>query len=355
MPRSTVYAARARTGSQPTGAPQTEAAQSSAQPTGAPPPKAAPETSAQPTGAPLPEGEPALPFKRLPQEALDAEKSELGGKEGECEVKTEGFQEECKETPSVHSKPESRLLSEAELLTLIQEEIQTSPFTGEGHKKIYQRLRRKGVKTSKKRILKIMRKNKLLSPHRSPKGEEKKHDGRITTDHPNEIWGTDGLRIETEEDGWIWVFAAVEHWNAECVGCHIAKIGSRFAALEPLRQGLEKYSGGTGKGAGKGIAARHDWGTQYTSNDFINQMKYWEMKQSYGYVREPETNGVAERFNRTLKEQVFYGRVYKGVEEVRKAVEEFIKKYNEEWLVEKNGYRSPLELRRLVEQSKAAA
>ena len=30
----------------------------------------------------------------------------------------------------------------------------------------------------------------------------------------------------------------VDHWNAECVGWHVCKVGNRFAALEPIAQGL---------------------------------------------------------------------------------------------------------------------
>ncbi len=35
-----------------------------------------------------------------------------------------------------------------------------------------------------------------------------------------------------QEDGWGWIFPAVDHWNAECVGWHVCKKGDRFAALE---------------------------------------------------------------------------------------------------------------------------
>ena len=52
-------------------------------------------------------------------------------------------------------------------------------------------------------------------------------------------------------------------------------------------------------------------------------------------------NGVAERFFRTLKEQIIHGRIYRTVAELREAVEEFVDLYNELWLPEKNGYRSP--------------
>ena len=62
--------------------------------------------------------------------------------------------------------------------------------------------------------------------------------------------------------------------------------------------------------------------------------------------REPETNGVAERFIRTLKEQVVFGRTFQDIEEVRAAVRTYFDRYNQHWLLEKNGYRSPAETRR---------
>ena len=41
--------------------------------------------------------------------------------------------------------------------------------------------------------------------------------------------------------------------------------------------------------------------------------------RSYAFVFE-KTNGVAERFNRTLKEQIIHGRIYRNIAELRDAV-----------------------------------
>ena len=82
-----------------------------------------------------------------------------------------------------------------------------------------------------------MRENQLLSPYRGRQGHPDPHDGTIVTEAPNLMWGTDGTKVFTLEDGWVWVFAAVEHWNAECVGWHVTKHGDRYAALEPISQG----------------------------------------------------------------------------------------------------------------------
>src|SRR6188472_1335589 len=70
--------------------------------------------------------------------------------------------------------------------------------------------------------------------------------------------------------------------------------------------------------------------------------KRWAgMTPSYAFVGAPETNGVIERFFRTLKEQIVHGRIYRTIDEVRDAVRDFIARYNAEWLIEKNGLRSP--------------
>lgn len=45
-------------------------------------------------------------------------------------------------------------------------------------------------------------------------------------------------------------------------------------------------------------------------------------------VAEPQTNGVAERFNRTLKEQTIHGRLFGNLEEVRQAVTARVRQLN---------------------------
>ena len=68
-------------------------------------------------------------------------------------------------------------------------------------------------------------------------------------------------------------------------------------------------------------------------------------RPSYAFVEQPQTNGVAERFNRTLKEQIVHGRIYRNIAELRDAVRGFVKQYNAQWIVEKNRYLSPAQAR----------
>ena len=246
-------------------------------------------------------------------------------------------------------------VADTDLLAAIRADLEASPFTGEGHRKVWARLRiLHDIRVSRARVLRLMRENALLSPHRQPQGAAKLHDGSITTDRPNEMWGTDGIRIETVDEGWVWVFSAVDHFDDCCVGIHTVKTGNRFAALQPIAQGLHAEFGATCADAGSGLALRMDHGTQYTADDFLNQVKFWGIAPSFAFVAEPQTNGVAERFNRTLKEQAIHGRVFKNVEEVRVAVTEFKDRYNRHWRLEKLGFMSPHEARQAYAMRKAA-
>jgi transposase InsO family protein len=245
-------------------------------------------------------------------------------------------------------------MSDTSLLDAIRADLAASPFVGEGHRKPWARLRLAGIRVSRTRVLRLMRENQLLSPHRRPQGKRDPHDGSITTEQPDQMWGTDGVRIQTVDDGWVWAFSAVDHCHAECVGWHVAKVGDRFAALEPISQGLVRHFGGVQAQAGRGLTLRMDHGTQYMSDHFLNQVKFWGIAPSFAFVAQPQTNGVAERFNRTLKEQAIHGRGFRNIVEVRRAVAEFVDRYNAHWRLEKLGFRTPQEARQAHALKQAA-
>ncbi len=246
-------------------------------------------------------------------------------------------------------------VSDVDLLNAIRADLAATPFAGEGHRKVWARLRMPcDIRVSRARVLRLMRENPLLSPHRRPQGRPVRHAGTITADRPNAMWGTNGMRIETVDEGGVWVFSAVDHGDACCIGIPAVKIGNRFAALPPISQGLHSEFGATDADAGRGLTLRMDNGTQYTADACLNQIKFWGIAPSFACVAAPQTNGVAERFNRTLKEQASHGRIFRDVEAVRVAVTAFKERYNRPWRLEQRGFMSPLEARQAYAVQKAA-
>ena len=191
-----------------------------------------------------------------------------------------------------------------EVLTVhIRHVLATSPFLGEGHRKVWARLRAQGIRTSKPRVLRLMRQADLLAPSRVPRVVGPRvHDGTIITERPNQMWGTDATSTVTVADGAVTVFIGVDHCTLEGIGIHAAKRATRFEALEPIRQGVRQQFGAVSAGIAAGLQVRHDHGSQYMSDDFQAELRFLGITSSPAFVRAPEGNGVAERFIRTLKE-----------------------------------------------------
>ena len=96
------------------------------------------------------------------------------------------------QAPPKRRGPSPRSIDET-LLALIRADLAGSPFKGEGHRKVWTQLRiRDGVRVSLKRVLRVMRENRLLSPYWNPPKPAMKHGGKIITLAPNLMWGTDG-------------------------------------------------------------------------------------------------------------------------------------------------------------------
>ena len=125
----------------------------------------------------------------------------------------------------------------------------------------------------------------------------------------------------TVEEGRAYVFVAVEHANSEVVGIHAARSANRFEALEPVRQGVHRCFGSIAPGVARGLMLRHDHG--FMSGDFQDEIESLGIEASPSFVREPQGNGVAERFIRTLKENLLWARTFDTIEELRAALVEF--------------------------------
>lgn len=233
-------------------------------------------------------------------------------------------------------------ISDADLLAAIRADLARSPWSGEGHRKVWARLRvLDGIRVARKRVLRLMRANVLLSPHRAQRRPAEAHDRSIVTAAPNLMWATDATQVTTVRDGKVWFFAVAEHWNAEALGWHVSKRGTRHEALQAMSMAVRQQFGHLGRDAARGLALRHDHGSAFMAEDFQNQTKAWGALPSYAFVGQPETNGVIERFFRTFKEQVVHGRIFLTIDDFRDAVRDFVARYNTQWLIEKNGYLSP--------------
>jgi len=241
------------------------------------------------------------------------------------------------------------VLSDEALVARIREvlaEAEALGFRGEGYRKVWARLRHRGIPVSKERVRRLMREHGLRAPHRSgtDRGPQT-HEGTIIPDGPNRMWGTDATQVHTRLEGMATVFVAVDHFVGDVVGIHAARPGTRFEALEPIHQGIRDHYGPLAQGIAEGLVLRHDHGPQYMSHVFQAEVRFLGIESSPSFVRAPEGNGVAERFIRTLKEQLLWVRTFDTVEELRQALLDFKERFNRHWLLQRHDYATPAQVR----------
>jgi hypothetical protein len=81
-------------------------------------------------------------------------------------------------------------------------------------------------------------------------------------------------------------------------------------------------------------------------NDFLRELAFLCMASTPSFVREPEANGDAERFGKLLIVNLLWVHHSVTVVALAEARRKFRRRYNERWLIEQHGYRSPDQVRR---------
>ena len=207
---------------------------------------------------------------------------------------------------------------------------------------MWARLRRRGVCTSRKRVLRLTRGAGPLAP--TPKVRKRAtrlHDGTITVTVPDTLWATDATEGWTEE-GRCAVFVMIDHASGEAWADAGLRM-DRFAAADLLREVCEERFGSVEQAVASGLALRYDGGPCFRSEHYQVEIDHLGIARSPAYHYEPETNGCAEKFIQTLKEQVLWIERFQTFEQLRTRVREFARDYNQHWLLERHSYRTPTE------------
>ena len=236
-------------------------------------------------------------------------------------------------------------MTDTQLLAAIRGVLADSPFVGEGHRKVWARLRReRGVHTSRKRVLRLTREAGLLAPTAQVrKRAARLHEGTITVTVPDTLWATDATEGHSRE-GRSAVFAIIDHASGE-VWTDASLRMDRWAAADLLRETCTERFGSVQRAVAAGLALRYDGGPCFRSAHFQAEIDHLGIARSPAYHYEPETNGCIERFMGTLKEQVLRIERFDTHEQLRARVREFARTYNHSWLLERHAYRTPIEAR----------
>ena len=91
-------------------------------------------------------------------------------------------------------------------------------------------------------------------------------------------------------------FFVVDHCSLELLGIHATCRGTRFEALEPIRQAVRRSFGAFGQEVASGVVLRHNNGSQFVSRVFQDEVKFLGIASSPSFIRQPQGNGIARTF-----------------------------------------------------------
>lgn len=244
-------------------------------------------------------------------------------------------------------------------------EIYNSNGGNFGYRPITLELRNRGIAINHKKVQRLMREMGLRGKtkrkkYSSFKGEGDKKianlllaekegkDGKIETVRNfgttgvNQLWGTDVTEFSIGA-GKLYLSPIIDAYNGEIVAYDV----SRSADYRQIKRMLNSVFERFGDEELEGVILHSDQGWQYHMKDYQKQLAEHGMIQSMSRKGNCLDNGFTESFFGRMKTEMFYGHEneFETLDELKKAIEDYIAYYNEKRIKVKLKGMTPLQAR----------
>lgn len=255
-------------------------------------------------------------------------------------VSANGYYSYIKRNPSYRDKENQKLMDGIKQVYKEGRGMYGSP-------RVQGKLNHMGIRCSRKRVAKLMKKNGLAAKMRkSWKKTTKQGKGKTAenlvrqkfkVEVPNQTWVSDITYIKTKE-GWLYLTAIIDLFSRKVVGLSMGDRLETSLIEKALNQAL------CHRRAPEGLIHHSDRGSQYTSEEFGKLAKKNGIILSMSGTGNCYDNAVAESFFHTLKTEHVYQNKFNTREEAKRSLFEYIEIfYNRKRVHSFLGYLSPEE------------
>jgi transposase InsO family protein len=218
-----------------------------------------------------------------------------------------------------------------------------------GYRRVTATLRRQGHVVNAKKVLRLMREDNLLAIRRKPflvppAGKPERFVivpnlvRGLVPSGPDQIWVADITYVHLAR-AFAYLAVILDAFSRKAVGWALEHSLDASLAMAALDQALD-----TRKPAKGGLIHHSDRGVQYASLSYRQRLADHHVTVSMSRPGNPFDNAKAESFMKTLKTEELNARSFKGIDDARVRIDDFIANiYNTERLHSALGYRSPLE------------
>lgn len=224
-------------------------------------------------------------------------------------------------------------------------------FNGYGYRRVTKHLHRQGKRVNYKRVLRLMRENRLTKKprRRFVRTTDSRHSYRVYPNlikglevkRPNQVWVTDitYLRLPSE---FVYLAAIIDKYLCEAAWQGISSNVDSLLTLEALEMAIAT------RDPLPGCIHHSDRGVQYASADYVARLEQRGLRICMWCKGNPYDNAEIESFFKTLKFEEVYIWEYRTLEDARIRIESFIEAvYNKKRLHSLLGYVPPEEFEAL--------
>lgn len=162
----------------------------------------------------------------------------------------------------------------------------------------------------------------------------------FTTNVPNEKWLTDVTEFSIPGDSRkLYLSPIMDLYDNSIIEYKLSFKNNNHLVFSMFDAAIQKYPDAK-------PLFHSDRGFQYTGNVFKNKIEKAGMTQSMSRVGKCIDNGPMEGFFGILKVEMFYGKRFKTLEELKEKIVKYIKFYNEKRFQKRLGCMAPLEYRK---------
>lgn len=217
-----------------------------------------------------------------------------------------------------------------------------------GYRRLTALLRREGYLANKKRVLRLMQEDNLLSLRKAKYvlTTDSQHDlpvypnltRRLTLTGLNQLWIADITYIRLRSE-FVFLAVVLDAYSRRVIGWELGRTLHAGLATKALQMALHERTWQPG------VLIHHsDRGVQYASREYTSLLVEHEIRVSMSRRGSPYENARAERFMRTLKEEEVQGRTYENVDDAKHRIGEFLEEtYNRQRLHSALRYATPEE------------
>ena len=198
-----------------------------------------------------------------------------------------------------------------------------------GSRRMQYILKAKGKNVGRHRVRRLMQKMGIQAIYQKPKTSlpNQKHKiypyllKNLTIDSPNQVWCSDITYVPMKK-GFMYLTAIMDWHSRKVLSWKLSNSLETSFCVEALEEAIETY--------GLPAIFNTDQGAQYTSQEFTNALKKYNIKISMDGKGRWVDNVMIERLWRTVKYECMYLQEFNCIKHLRSTIKDWVGFYNRE-------------------------